>query len=68
MTASRLVRIEECVHINLLHIVSIVPAPMMSNAIRFDIRMTNGEVHAWPVRNDEDIEGALNRLLKVLIP
>lgn len=66
MTTSRLVRIEECVHINPLHIVSVVPAPMLSNAVRFDIRITNGDVHARPIRKDEDIQEALNRLLKVL--
>ncbi len=30
MTTSRLVRIEECVHINPLHVVSVVPVPMLS--------------------------------------
>jgi hypothetical protein len=66
MTTANLVRVDGSVLINTGHIVSIVPAPMLSNAIRFDIHMANGHTHAWPIRSGEDAEAALQRLFITL--
>ncbi len=66
MSTSDLVRIDGSVHINPSYIVSIVPAPMLSNAVRFDSRLTNGDVHAWPIGKDENAEDALSRLIERL--
>lgn len=63
VTPSGLVRLDGSVLINRAHIVCVVPAPMLSNAIRFDIRLSNGDVHSWPIQKDEDAEAALARLI-----
>jgi hypothetical protein len=58
-----LARLDRCVLLNPAQIVSVTPAPMLSNAIRFDIHMTNGAVHVWSIAHDEDAETALQRLI-----
>jgi hypothetical protein len=63
METSHLVRLDGSVLVNPAHIVSVVPAPMLSNATRLDIRMSNGDTHSWPIRSDEDLEGSLRRLM-----
>ena len=63
---TNLVRLNESVHINPTQIVCIVPAPMLSNAQRFDIHFVNGYVHSWPIQKDEDAEAALDRLMALL--
>jgi hypothetical protein len=55
METPYLVRLDGSVLVNPSHIVAVVPAPMLSNAIRFDIRMGNGDTHTWPIRSDEDV-------------
>lgn len=66
MTTANLVRVDGSILINTAHIVSIVPAPMLSNAVRFDIHMANGNTHGWPIRAGEDAETALQRLFITL--
>jgi hypothetical protein len=63
METSHLVRLDGHVLINPAHIVAVVPAPMLSNALRCDIRMINGDTHSWPIRSDEDLDGSLRRLM-----
>jgi hypothetical protein len=66
MTTANLVRVDGSVLINTGHIVSIVPAPMLANAVRFDIHMANGDTHVWPIRSGEEAEAALQRLFITL--
>ncbi len=61
-----LVRLNESVHINPDQIVCIVPAPMLSNAQRFDVHFVNGYVHAWPIEKGEEAEASLSRLMALL--
>ncbi len=66
MSTPDFVRLDGGVHVNPKHIVSIVAAPQLSNAIRFDVRMANGETHPWAFPKGEDVEKALARLMALI--
>ena len=66
MEPPQLVQLAGSVLINPNHIVAVVPAPMLSNAVRFDIRMSNGDTHTWPIGSDEDADASLRRLIVAL--
>lgn len=66
METPHLVRLDGSVLVNPAHIVAVIPAPMLSNINRFDIRMSNGDTHTWPILSDEDADASLHRLMLAL--